>query len=102
MATLNDVMELVKAGFTAEQIRGMVAAEQTQQPAPTATPEKAPAPDPMGIEARLDKITATLESVGNMVVANNILNSQQPPVETVDDILAKILDPREVDNNGSK
>ena len=74
-----DVVTLARAGFTAEQIARMYAT-----PAPVA--QVAPAPDNNPVMEQLKMLTNTLQ-------ANAILNSNQPKPETVDDILASIINP---------
>lgn len=99
---LADVIALAKAGFTAEQIGQLMktnmnppepapvpepAPEPAPAPAPVPEPAPAPAPDSENqVVQRLDALTALLQS-------SNILKSQQPHVETVDDIIANIISP---------
>ena len=106
-----DVVTLARAGFTAEQIARMYAPAapvvqaqpapvvQAQpapvvqaQPAPVVQAQPAPvvqaqpAPDNNPVMEQLKLLTNTLQ-------ANAILNSNQPKQETVDDILASIINP---------
>ena len=91
---LADVIALAKAGFTAEQIGQLMKTnanppEPAPVPAPAPVPEPAPAPAPEPenqVVQRLDALTALLQS-------SNILKSQQPATETVDDIIANIISP---------
>ena len=77
---LNDVVELCKAGFSREEILRMVNA-----PAPASAPAPAPAPvDPVLLE--LQKLTGMMQNI-------NINNSNQPKVETPEEILAAIINP---------
>ena len=73
-----DVVTLARAGFTADQIARMYAT-----PAPVA--QVAPAPN--------NPVMEQLKLLTNTLQANAILNSNQPKQETVDDILASIINP---------
>ena len=98
-----DVVTLARAGFTAEQIARMyatpapvaqvapapvaqVAPAPVAQVAPAPVAQVAPAPDNNPVMEQLKMLTNTLQ-------ANAILNSNQPKPETVDDILASIINP---------
>ena len=74
---ISDIVALAKAGFTAEQISAM------NQPQPQ------PQPQPAAENAVLAEIRALTAAIQ----ANGIINSNQPPVQTVDDILASIINP---------
>jgi len=105
----NDVLALVRAGFTKEEIAKMYAAEPKQKEAekpeqkPTEQPEqkevkpeqKEVKPEPSAIEQKMDKL---LDAIAN----SNFLNANQPKPETVDDIIANIINPKEELNHGSK
>jgi hypothetical protein len=91
----NDVLALVRAGFTKEEIAKMYTAEPKQKEAekpeqkPTEQPEpKEVKPEPSAIEQKMDKL---LDAIAN----SNFLNAQQPKQETVDDIIANIINPKE-------
>ena len=140
--TLNDIVALSKAGFTAEQITKLSAAEvqtpvQTpvQQPfqfqiQPTSTPVQTPVqqpvqqpfqfqiqPTPTPVQApvmstqqaqtpvqpaqqetEFDQIMRSLGLLNQSIQSNNILNANQQQPETVDDIIASIINPPEPDN----
>ena len=114
-----DVVTLARAGFTADQIARMyatpapvaqvapapvaqvapapvaqvaptpvaqVAPTPVAQVAPAPVAQVAPTPDNNPVMEQLKMLTATLQ-------ANAILNSNQPKQETVDDILASIINP---------
>ena len=106
-----DVVTLARAGFTADQIARMyatpapvapvapasvaqvapapvaqVAPAPVAQVAPAPVAQVAPAPDNNPVMEQLKMLTNTLQ-------ANAILNSNQPKPETVDDILASIINP---------
>ena len=90
-----DVVTLARAGFTADQIARMYATPAPvvqAQPAPVVQAQTAPvvqaqpAPDNNPVMEQLKLLTNTIQ-------ANAILNSNQPKPETVDDILASIINP---------
>lgn len=105
---LEDILILAKAGFTAEQIAALTneaapaAPEQpaaSAQPAPAAPAAPAPAPaqelprpsDPNeGYKQMMDAIS----ELSSTIKASNIMGSSQPAQQSVDDILASIINPR--------
>lgn len=105
---VNDIVELCKAGFKADQILQLVAAEHNEgqgapaapaAPAATAAPAApaAPAVDNSAIESKaLDQINATLKSLTSAIHANNIqtVGGDYPKEQSVDDIItAAIINP---------
>ena len=102
---LDEIMKLVNAGFTAEQIQALEPApEPTPAPAPTPEPTPAPAPDDnnimqtlAGMQQNITQLTATMQAM--------LLKGAQtgaPSVETTPEILAHIVNPysKEDINNG--
>lgn len=104
---VNDIVELCKAGFKADQILQLVAAEHNEgqgAPAAPAAPAEpapaapaAPAVDNSAIESKaLDQINATLKSLTSAIHANNIqtVGGDYPKDQSVDDIItAAIINP---------
>ena len=96
---VNDIVELCKAGFKADQILQLVAAEHNEgQGAPAAPAAPAvPAVDNSAIESKaLDQINATLKSLTSAIHANNIqtVGGDYPKEQSVDDIItAAIINP---------
>ena len=93
---VNDIVELCKAGFKAEQILQFVAAEHNEGQSAPAAPA-APAVDNSAIESKaLDQINATLKSLTSAIHANNIqtVGGDYPKEQSVDDIItAAIINP---------
>jgi len=106
---VKDIVALANAGFTAEQIAGLQAAEAAAPapapadpqpapapqepapaPAPTPAPEPQPAPDP--VAAMLQRIGVALDNLQ----AANIRNSEQPHELTADEVLAQVINPPRV------
>lgn len=102
-----DIILLVKAGYTRDQIAAMQApAEPPAPPAPAdppAPPKPAdhpapkleePAPSkPQGIEDLSQMLAAEFAKLNDAIVKANLQQAQQPPQESVDDILASIINP---------
>lgn len=99
-----DIILLVKAGYTRDQIAAMQApapapapAEPTP-PAPAEPTQAAPAeppapPKPQGIEDLSQMLAAEFAKLNDAIVKANLQQAQQPPQESVDDILASIINP---------
>lgn len=94
-----DVVALAKAGFTADQI---ILMQHPQDPKPAEPAEPAPAPEPTPAPA--EPVPAATPDLGKLItdgfaklnetlVKTNLQQAQQPPQETVDDILATIINP---------
>ena len=94
-----DIILLVKAGYTRDQIAAMQAPAPTPAPAPAPAPEPAPAPaepeppKPQGIEDLSKMLSAEFAKLNDAFVKANLQQAQQPPQESVDDILASIINP---------
>ena len=99
--TINDVLTLAHAGFTAGQIAAMTAAAPaTPTPAPAAPAPAAPAPAaPAPAPAPAAPAPAApapadpLEQILTQLRINALNAAQQPPAQSVDDILAEIINP---------
>ena len=96
-----DIILLVKAGYTRDQIAAMQAQAPAPAPAPTPEPVPAPAPTPaepeppkpQGIEDLSQMLAAEFAKLNDAIVKANLQQAQQPPQESVDDILASIINP---------
>lgn len=108
-----EILTLAKAGFTAQQIAGlsMVANQPVATPAqPVATPTQpvvtpaqpvvtpaqpvvTPA-QPVATPAQpVDPVLAELQKLTGLVQGSNIMNVNQPKVQTPEEILAEIINP---------
>ena len=95
---INDILVLCKAGFTAEQIGKMSAAQPEAQPAPevaTSEPVKQEkevvnVPAPASVNADL---LAAIADLKQSIVSSNINNSNQPApaVDTVESIINSMV-----------
>ena len=86
-----DIILLVKAGYTRDQIAAMQA--QAEPPAPPASAEPPAPPKPQGIEDLSQMLAAEFAKLNDAIVKANLQQAQQPPQESVDDILASIINP---------
>lgn len=94
-----EILTLAKAGFTAQQIAGlsMVANQPVPTPAqPVTTPAQPvltpaqPVPTPA---QPADPVLAELQKLTGLVQGSNIMNVNQPKVQTPEEILAEIINP---------
>ena len=97
-----DIILLVKAGYTRDQIAAMQAPAQAApaEPTPPAPAEPTPASPadpaptkPQGIEDLSQMLAAEFAKLNDAIVKANLQQAQQPPQESVDDILASIINP---------
>lgn len=96
-----DIILLVKAGYTRDQIAAMQAPTPAEPSAPSvpAEPSASPAPaepappKPQGIEDLSQMLAAEFAKLNDAIVKANLQQAQQPPQESVDDILASIINP---------
>lgn len=99
-----DIILLVKAGYTRDQIAAMQAPAGTPTPAPAPAPEPTPTPTepaptkPQGLEDLSQMLSAEFAKLNDAIVKANLQQAQQPPQESVDDILASIINPPQKPN----
>ena len=106
--TYQELMKLVDAGFTKQEIlaiTGQLNAEPKPEPvkAPEPVPEKAPDPEPVKApepepdqnQAAIDKLTEQVTKLTTLVQRSNILASEQPELkqQSAEDIIASIIFP---------
>lgn len=94
-----DIILLVKAGYTRDQIAAMQAPAEPPAPPSPAEPPAPPAPaepeqpKPQGIEDLSQMLASEFAKLNDAIVKANLQQAQQPPQESVDDILASIINP---------
>lgn len=104
-----DIILLVKAGYTRDQIAAMQTPAPEPAPAPAPTPAPAPEPTPaptpvpaptpaptpavQGIDDLSKMLATEFAKLNDAIVKANLQQAQQPPQESVDDILASIINP---------
>lgn len=94
---IEEIVALAKAGFTAEQI-GTMAAAQSQPPAAQPTPDPAPAPAP-DMNAQFAALQDSINKLTAAMAVENMKTMQQPTVPTWQSALAKVIDPEYKDHN---
>lgn len=82
---VSDILALAKAGFTAEQISAF--SQQTPAPEPEPAPAPAPAPESG------DDLRAAIADLKSLIITSNLTGAAQPPVQSVDEILAQVINP---------
>lgn len=108
--TIQDILDLAKAGYTKEDIAKLTQAadpqpQQEQKPnPPEKAPEKTPTPAPAEDPA-MTAIQAQIDALKQMMQINNMLtvNQDAPKQRTIDDIFAEIINPPVLNKeNGGK
>ena len=110
--TIQDILDLAKAGYTKDDIAKLTQAADPQpdpeKKAQADPPEKAPespAPAPAGDPA-MTAMQAQIDALKQMMQINNMLTVNQqntPKQRTVDDIFAEIINPPVLNKeNGGK
>lgn len=104
MNMIDKVLALASAGYTKDEISRLLAVQESQpepdpapdpepSQAPAPQPEQAPAPAPQAIPG-MDALNDRLDKLIKRMEQDAITRSNQPPQETVDDILASIIRPK--------
>lgn len=94
-----DIIKLLEAGYTRDEIMAMKADETPEEKPTDETPEekKSPSKDDdfiSGIRAELDSLKEVFTGFKNEITALNIMNSSiYQHEESADDIIAKIINP---------
>ena len=95
-----DIILLVKAGYTRDQIAAMQAPAEPSAPPKPAEPSAEPTapadpepPKPQGIKDLSQMLASEFAKLNDAIVKANLQQAQQPPQESVDDILASIINP---------
>ena len=89
----NDILTLAKAGFTAQQI----AALNSTQPS-LAAPAPAPAAPAAQAAPEAAPENDMFTQIMNQLKLNAINTTQQPAAQTVDEILAEIINPPAIES----
>ena len=97
----DDILTLARAGFNAKQISVLLKDEKpapapTPAPAPVPAPAPAPtpAPTPAPAQEQDNAVTQRLDDIMKLIQSSNIVNSQQPKEQTIEDIVAEIISPK--------
>ena len=103
MFNAENVLVLAKAGFTAQQIAGLSmltgqsapVQQPVQQPVvqqPVQQPVQQSVQQPV-VQQPADPVLAELQKLTGLVQGSNIMNVNQPKVQTAEEILAEIINP---------
>ena len=85
--TMQDILTLAKAGYTAEQISALAAAEQTQ-------PQEQE--QPQEPEQEQPDIIAELREIKSAILKGAYMGAQQPAAQDAEAALAAIINPPDV------
>ena len=92
--TMQDILTLAKAGYTAAQISAMAAAEQEpKQPEPKQEPKHEPKQEP---KQQQPDIIAELREIKSAILAGAYMGAQQPATQDAESALAAIINPPDV------
>lgn len=104
-----DVLKLVNAGFSKNEILALAGMEPKPEPAPEPEPVPEPAPEPKPAapepapeQSQIDKLTEQVSRLTDLVHKSNLLAMQQPEVkpESAEDVIASIIFPsHKAENN---
>ena len=109
--TMQDILTLAKAGYTAEQISALAAAEQTQeqeqpqeqeqkpkqkQPRQKQPKQKQEQEQPQEQEQEQPDILAELREIKSAILKGAYMGAQQPAAQDAEAALAAIINPPDV------
>ena len=100
--TMQDILTLAKAGYTAEQISALAAAEQEQEQPEQKQPEqkqpeqKQPEQKPPEQKQEQPDILAELREIKSAILAGAYMGAQQPAAQDAEAALAAIINPPDV------
>ena len=105
--TMQDILTLAKAGYTAEQISALAAAEQEQpqeqeqkpkqkQPKQKQPKQKPEQEQPQEQEQEQPDIIAELREIKTALLKGAFMGAQQPAAQDADAALAAIINPPDV------
>ena len=104
--TMQDILTLAKAGYTAEQISALSAAEQPQEPEQEQPQEPEQKPkqkqpkqkpeQPLEQEQEQPDILAELREIKTALLKGAFMGAQQPAAQDADAALAAIINPPDV------
>ena len=91
--TMQDILTLAKAGYTAAQISAMAAAEQKPEQKPH---EQKPEQKPQEQNPEQPDIIAELREIKSAILAGAYMGAQQPAPQDAESALAAIINPPDV------
>ena len=96
--TMQDILTLAKAGYTAAQISALAAAEQPQEQKPKQKqPKQKPEQEqPQEQEQEQPDILAELREIKTAILRGAYMGAQQPAAQDAEAALAAIINPPDV------
>ena len=95
--TMQDILTLAKAGYTAAQISAMAAAEpEPKQPEPKQPEQKQPEQKQPEPKQEQPDIIAELREIKSAILAGAYMGAQQPATQDAESALAAIINPPDV------
>ena len=91
--TMQDILTLAKAGYTAAQISALAAADQ-KQPEPKQPEQKQP--EQKQPEQKQPDIISELREIKSAILAGAYMGAQQPATQDAESALAAIINPPDV------
>lgn len=88
---IEDIIKLIDAGYTKEDIQAMAAPEPEPEKAPAPAADPAPAPAADTAQNDMSAMLQELKDLKKAVYAMNIMNTDVPAPKSVDDILAEAM-----------
>lgn len=88
---IEEIIKLIDAGYTKEDIQSMAAPAPEPEPAPAPAPDPAPAPAADTAPNDMSAMLQELKDLKKAVYAMNIMNTDVPAQKSVDDILAEAM-----------
>lgn len=102
--TNEDILTLARAGFSAQQIAALNQVSASATPA-AQTMTQQMQQTTQNVQQPLDAMSQQIAALTQAVQANAIAGTNQPKVQTTDDVLAEIINPPSVmaaQNGGAK
>lgn len=97
----NEIIKLLDAGYSREEILQMDAKEPELAPEPEPEPE--PAPEPVTTDSIMEEVKDMFAEMRKELTAMNIMNSRlQDDHNEPEDILAQIINPTKNTNGGTR
>lgn len=88
---LEEIIKLIDAGYTKEDIQALAAPDPEPDPAPAPATDPAPAPATDPAPNDMSAMLQELKDLKKAVYAMNIMNTDIPAPKSVDDILAEAM-----------
>ena len=88
---VNEVIKLLDAGYTREEIQKMEAEKPEEKPEEKPKPEETKPKPEEKQEEKPDPVLAELRKLTKAVYAMNVMSSEQPTQKSADDALAELM-----------